>query len=311
MKLSRIEIKGFKSIAKKTTLVVAGGVTCIAGPNGCGKSNIIDAAKWALGEQSAKSLRASAMSEVIFSGTQDVGPGSMASVTLEFVKDGGHFPTSLEGFDEVAITRRLFRTGESEYLINNVKCRLKDITDLFLDTGLHKNGYAIVEQGKVKDIIQAKPEEIRYLIEEAAEVGKFRIKRTEALRRLEATSKNLERINDLLGEVTKQRNDLKTQANKARRYQELRKEVNEISRLLSACELKDIAMLKGSYEAELKGIDARLAQLENQRTILAEKLAEHETESARLKGEMDRLSASLNDEESRHLLVRQESRRAA
>ncbi len=306
MKLSRIEIKGFKSIAKKTTLVVAGGVTCIAGPNGCGKSNIIDAAKWALGEQSAKSLRASAMSEVIFSGTQDVGPGSMASVTLEFVKDGGHFPTSLEGFDEVAITRRLFRTGESEYLINNVKCRLKDITDLFLDTGLHKNGYAIVEQGKVKDIIQAKPEEIRYLIEEAAEVGKFRIKRTEALRRLEATSKNLERINDLLGEVTKQRNDLKTQANKARRYQELRKEVNEISRLLSACELKDIAMLKGSYEAELKGIDARLAQLENQRTILAEKLAEHETESARLKGEMDRLSASLNDEESRHLLVRQE-----
>jgi len=304
--LSRIEIKGFKSIARRTSLAIAGGVTCIAGPNGCGKSNIIDAAKWALGEQSAKSLRASAMSEVIFSGTQDVGPGSMASFTLEFIKDGGHFPKSLEGFDEVAITRRLFRSGESEYLINNVKCRLKDITDLFLDTGLHKNGYAIVEQGKVKDIIQAKPEEIRYLIEEAAEVGKFRIKRTEALRRLEATSKNLERINDLLGEVTKQRNDLKSQANKARKYQELRKEVNEISRLLSACELKDISMLKGAYEAELNGIDARMAHLEQERAVLKEKLAGHGADVARLRSEMDKLSAALFEEESRHLLLTQE-----
>lgn len=306
MKLSRIEIKGFKSIAKKTSLAVAGGVTCIAGPNGCGKSNIIDAAKWALGEQSAKSLRASAMNEVIFSGTQDVGPGSMASVTLEFVKDGGHFPKSLEGFDQVAITRRLFRTGESEYLINNIKCRLKDITDLFLDTGLHRNGYAIVEQGKVKDIIQAKPEEIRYLIEEAAEVGKFRIKRTEALRRLEATSKNLERINDLLGEVTKQRNDLKAQANKARRYQELRKEVNEISRLLSACELKDLAMLKDGYEAELRGMAAKLSQMEQERAELVAKLGLYESECARLKGELDALRECLGEAESKHLLLRQE-----
>ncbi len=306
MKLSRVEIKGFKSIAKKISLAISGGVTCIAGPNGCGKSNIIDAARWALGEQSAKSLRASSMNEVIFSGTQDVGPSSMASVTLEFIKDGGPFPKTLEGFEQVAITRRLFRSGESEYLINNVRCRLKDITDLFLDTGLHKSGYAIIEQGKVKDIIQAKPEEIRYLIEEAAEVGKFRIKRTEALKRLEATSKNLERINDLLGEVTRQRNDLKTQANKARRYQDLRKEVNEISRLLSASELKDIAMLKGAYEQQLKNIEAGLSRMEEARTELMGKLGVYESESIRLKGEMDALASSLSDTESRQLLAARE-----
>ena len=306
VKLSRVEIKGFKSIAKKISLAISSGVTCIAGPNGCGKSNIIDAARWALGEQSAKSLRASSMNEVIFSGTQDVGPSSMASVTLEFIKDGGVFPKTLEGFEQVAITRRLFRSGDSEYLINNVKCRLKDITDLFLDTGLHKSGYAIIEQGKVKDIIQAKPEEIRYLIEEAAEVGKFRIKRTEALRRLEATSKNLERINDLLGEVTRQRTDLKTQANKARKYQELRKEVNEISRLLSACELKDIAMLKGAYEAQLNGIDAGLSRMEEASSELMEKLGVYESESIRLKAEMDALASSLSDAESKQLLAKSE-----
>ena len=306
VKLSRVEIKGFKSIAKKISLAISGGVTCIAGPNGCGKSNIIDAARWALGEQSAKSLRASSMNEVIFSGTQDVGPSSMASVTLEFIKDGGPFPKTLEGFDQVAITRRLFRSGESEYLINNVRCRLKDITDLFLDTGLHKSGYAIIEQGKVKDIIQAKPEEIRYLIEEAAEVGKFRIKRTEALKRLEATSKNLERINDLLGEVTRQRNDLKTQANKARRYQDLRKEVNEISRLLSASELRDIAMLKGAYEEQLKNIEAGLGRMEEARSELMGKLGVYESESIRLKGEMEALASSLSDAESRQLLASRE-----
>jgi chromosome segregation protein len=306
VKLSRVEIKGFKSIAKKMSLAISNGVTCIAGPNGCGKSNIIDAARWALGEQSAKSLRASSMNEVIFSGTQDVGPSSMASVTLEFIKDGGHFPKTLEGFEQVAITRRLFRSGESEYLINNVKCRLKDITDLFLDTGLHKSGYAIIEQGKVNDIIQAKPEEIRYLIEEAAEVGRFRIKRTEALRRLDATSKNLERINDVLGEVTRQRNDLKTQANKARRYQDVRNEVNEISRLLSACDLKDIAMLKGAYEAQLKSIEAGLSRMEEALSELMERLGVYESESIRLKGEMETLASSLSDAESRQLLAARE-----
>ncbi|MCU0575556.1 MAG: chromosome segregation protein SMC [Desulfobacterota bacterium] len=306
MKLSRVEIRGFKSIAKMTSLTVSGGVTCIAGPNGCGKSNIIDALRWALGEQSAKSLRASAMNEVIFSGTQEVGPSSMASVTLEFEKDGGSFPKSLEGFEQVSITRRLFRSGESEYLINNVKCRLKDITDLFLDTGLHRNGYAIIEQGKVKDIIQSRPEEIRYLIEDAAEVGRFRIKRTEALRRLEATSRNLERINDLLGEVTKQRNDLKTQANKARRYQELRSEANAISWRTMVCELQDIAGLREAYKAELADVEGRMSHDEGLCAGLRERLSGLEAESGRSKAELEQLAARLSEAESAHLLAKRE-----
>jgi chromosome segregation protein len=306
VKLSRVEIKGFKSIAKKTALAIAGGVTCIAGPNGCGKSNIIDAVRWALGEQSSKALRASAMNEVIFSGTQEVGPGSLASVTLEFVKDGGSFPKSLEGFEEVSITRRLFRTGESEYLINNVKCRLKDITDLFLDTGLHRNGYAIIEQGKVKDIIQARPEEIRYLIEEAAEVGRFRLKRTEALRRLEATSRNLERINDLLGEVSKQRSDLKSQANKAKRYQELRAEANELARLVMASELQEIASLKQAFDAELEGIQGRMEGAQAQHLAIRNRLVAQEQLCSRLREETEGLARRMRDAEAAHLLAERE-----
>jgi len=306
VKLSRVEIKGFKSIAKKTALAIAGGITCIAGPNGCGKSNIIDAVRWALGEQSSKALRATAMNEVIFSGTQEVGPGSLASVTLEFVKDGGSFPKSLEGFEEVSITRRLFRTGESEYLINNVKCRLKDITDLFLDTGLHRNGYAIIEQGKVKDIIQARPEEIRYLIEEAAEVGRFRLKRTEALRRLEATSRNLERINDLLGEVSKQRSELKSQANKARRYQELRAEANALARLVMSSELQEIASLKQAFEVELEGIQGRMERAQAQHREIRDRLADQEQLCSRMREETEGLARRMRDSEAAHLLAARE-----
>jgi len=306
VKLSRVEIRGFKSIAKKTALVIADGVTCIAGPNGCGKSNVIDAVRWCLGEQSVRSLRASSMGDVIFSGTQDVGPNSLASVTLEFTRDGGHFPPSLDGFEQVSITRRLFRTGESEYLLNNVRCRLKDITDLFLDTGLHKNGYAIIEQGRVKDIIQAKPEDVRYLIEEAAEVGRFRIKRTEALRRLEATSKNLERIRDLLNEVTRQRNDLKSQANKARRYQELRGQSNELSRLSAASDLMNIAKLQEAMAQELRDMDARVSFHEEELSNLAGKVKEYEESGNRLKGNMESIAATLNAAENREILARRE-----
>ena len=306
VKLSRVEIRGFKSIAKKTVLSVSDGVTCIAGPNGCGKSNIIDAIKWALGEQSTRSLRASAMGDVVFSGTQQIGPSSMASVTLEFIKDGGNFPASLEGFDNVAITRRLFRSGESEYLINSVKSRLKDITDLFLDTGLHRNGYAIIEQGKVKDVIQSKPDEMRYLIEEAAEVGKFRVKRTEALRRLEATSKNLERIRDLLNEVTRQKNELKSQANKARRYQELRSSANDLSRLLASCDLEKIAASTKASERELMDIDSRIGSHEEEHASLSAKANTFEGTSNRLKSDMETLASSLSKAESGKLLAQQE-----
>ena len=306
VKLKRIEIRGFKSIAKKTSLPVAEGVTCIAGPNGCGKSNIIDAVRWALGEQSNRSLRAGSMSEVIFSGTQDAPPGAMAEVVLEFARDGGYFPKTLEGFDEVSITRRLHRTGESIYSLNKARCRLKDITDLFLDTGLDRHGYAIVEQGKVKDIIQSRPEDIRYLIEEAAEVGKFRFKRADAMKRLEATAGNLERVRDLLGEVSRQKDDLKAQAARARRYQVLRSEVNDLTRMLWAHEIAKIRQRKDEYDRQMQELGRQAESFRKEHGEYAHAIEAHEARLADLCARMDELKSILQDAGSRELLARSE-----
>ncbi len=288
--MSRIEIRGFKSVARKTALVISDGVTCIAGPNGCGKSNIVDAVRWALGEQSPKALRASSMNDVIFSGTQDTPPSSLASVTLEFARDGGAFPKSLEGFDGFTVTRRLTRSGESEYFINNVRCRLKDITDLFVDTGLGKNSYAIVEQGKVKDIVQARPDEIRSLLEDAAEVGKFRVKRAEALRRLEGASRNLERVRDLLEEVSRQRQELKAQAAKARKYQELRAEANELERLVMTSEIMDVSRRRDTCVAALETIDARLKEAHERASALKGRMVSLEEEVVEARNRLERIS---------------------
>jgi len=306
VKLKRVEIRGFKSIAKKTSLSVADGITCIAGPNGCGKSNIIDAIRWALGEQSNKSLRAGSMSEVIFSGTEGTGPSSMAEVTLEFVRDNGYFPKTLDGFDEISVMRRLFSTGESIYSLNNVRCRLKDIADLFLDTGLDRHGYAIVEQGKVKDIIQSRPEDIRYLIEEAAEVGKFRVKRMDAVRRLEAAAGNLERVRDLLTEVSRQRDELKSQANKARRYQAVRSEINELTKILWAHEIKKITERRERHGIERKEIEQRLDGFLRQNEEYSRILESYSAKLSAIRQKIDDTKRLIQEAHSRGLLAESE-----
>ncbi|MBN1635562.1 MAG: chromosome segregation protein SMC [Deltaproteobacteria bacterium] len=304
MKLKRVEIKGFKSLAKKTVLSLTGDVTCIAGPNGCGKSNVIDAIRWALGEQSARSLRANAMSDIIFSGTQNVPQGGMSRVTLEFMKDGGYFPKSLDGFEEVSISRRLFRTGESIYTINDVRCRLKDIADIFLDTGLDRYGYAIIEQGKIKDIIQSKPEDIRYLIEEAAGVGKFRVKRAETIKRLEATSNNLERIQDVLEEVTRQRNTLRTQARKAKQYQVLRAEINDQTRMLWGHELHTIKALKDEFDDKLRDLQSRIESLTQTTHAHNSRIRDLVTRLEEIKGRREATQKALSEARSRLEIAR-------
>ncbi len=285
---------------------ISDGITCIAGPNGCGKSNIIDAVRWALGEQSNKSLRAGAMAEVIFAGTQDLGPSSMAEVTLEFVRDKGPFPETMDGFDEISISRRLFSTGDSAYSLNGLRCRLKDITDLFIDTGLDRHGYAIVEQGKVKDIIQARPEEIRYLIEEAAEVGKFRIRRLDAIKRLEATAVNLERIMDLLNEVSRQRDDLKSQANKARRYQSVRDEINELTRLLWSHEIRSISVKQARLIQERQEIENRIVVFQKQGEEYENALKSCESRLGSLRQKMNETAKELGEARSRQLIAEKE-----
>jgi len=241
LKLRRIELIGFKSFSDRGEIVVNdSGVTAIVGPNGCGKSNVSDAIAWVLGEQSAKSLRGEKMEDVIFNGTRNRAPMGMAEVTITLTEhangngngngsgNGAHAPA---GPRDVIIQRRLYRSGESLYLIDGRPCRLRDIQDIFLGTGLGPNSYAIIEQGRVGQMLSSKPSDRRGLIEEAAGVTKFKAKRKLAESRLEAARQNLSRVNDILAEVDRQRNSLKRQAAKARRFIELR---NRMRQILSA-----------------------------------------------------------------------------
>src|SRR5436309_2367290 len=255
LKLRRIELIGFKSFSDRGEITVHDtGVTAIVGPNGCGKSNVSDAVAWVLGEQSAKSLRGDKMEDVIFNGTRNRAPMGMAEVTITLTEilngnGNGSSPAAsteaspyrarasrrrplLEGeAKDVVVQRRLYRSGESVYLIDGKPCRLRDIQEIFLGTGLGPNRYAIIEQGRIGQLLSSKPSDRRTLIEEAAGITKFKAKRKFAESRLEAASQNLSRVNDILAEVDRQRKSLKRQAGKARRYIELR---NRMRQILSA-----------------------------------------------------------------------------
>lgn len=228
MKLKSLEVIGFKSFVDRLHLTFPGGVTTIVGPNGCGKSNIVDAVFWVIGERSAKHLRGRLMEDVIFNGTDGRKPLGMAEVSLTFSSEDGHSPKGYEPYSEITITRRLYRSGESEFYINRVPCRLRDITDLFLDTGIGVNGYSIVEQGRVEHLIHANPQDRRFLIEEAAGIAKYKERKRLALMKMEATQQNLLRIQDVIAEVKRQTVSLERQVKRAEEYKAIRKEVKEI-----------------------------------------------------------------------------------
>jgi chromosome segregation protein len=228
MRLKKLELLGFKSFTNPTIITFTEGITAVVGPNGCGKSNIVDAARWAMGEQSAKQLRGKSMEDVIFNGSQEMPPLGMAEVTLTFDNQDGTAPPEYASYSEIEVTRRLFRSGESEYLINRTSCRLKDITELFLGTGVGKQAYSVVEQGQIEYIISSKPEERRALIEEAAGISKYRSRKQEAERKMEATRQNLLRVRDIIAEIKRQMNSLNRQARKAERYKTYREELKEI-----------------------------------------------------------------------------------
>jgi chromosome segregation protein len=216
MYLQSLEILGFKSFAVKTVLNFDKGVTAIVGPNGCGKSNVLDAMRWVLGEQSAKALRGGEMADVIFSGTDSRAALGMAEVSLRFADCEAELGVD---WNEVCVTRRVFRDGNSEYLLNKTPCRLKDIHQLFMDTGIGRTAYSIMEQGKIDQILSSRPEDRRAIFEEAAGITKFKSQKKEALRKLEATEANLLRVTDIIREVKRQIGSLQRQAAKARRYQ--------------------------------------------------------------------------------------------
>ena len=225
MKIKRIEITGFKSFVERTLLDFDDGITSIVGPNGCGKSNVVDAIRWVMGEQSAKNLRGKLMEDVIFGGSENRKPLGMAEVNLVMDNSAGLAPAAYREYAEIQVTRRLYRNGESDYLLNKTPCRLLDITELFMDTGVGTRAYSIIEQGKIGMIISAKPEERRSLIEEAAGVTKFKARKKTALRKIEATRQNMLRLNDIVSEVRRQMNSLKRQAQRAKRFREFRDEL--------------------------------------------------------------------------------------
>jgi chromosome segregation protein len=238
MKIKQIELNGFKSFADKTLFPLHSGITCIVGPNGCGKSNVVDAFRWVLGEQSAKSLRGERMEEVIFQGSATKKQKGMSEVSLIISQsgqtsgknkaEGGNGSSDSDSPDEVSVARRLYRSGESEYILNNKQCRLKDIKDIFLDTGLDVKSYSILDQGRIGEIINTKPHDRRFLIEEVAGVMKYKVRKAEALSKLESSKQNLQRISDIVYEVKRQINSLDRQVKKAERYKRLIEELKEL-----------------------------------------------------------------------------------
>ena len=256
MNFEKVEIYGFKSFADKAEIKFGGGITGIVGPNGCGKSNVADAIKWVLGEQSAKSLRGSSMQDVIFSGTQNRKSLSYCEVSLYFDNSSRMFDIE---YNEVIITRKLFRSGESEYYINKQPARLRDIVDLLHECGIGKEGYTIIGQGKVEEIMSSKPEERRAVFEEATGIAKFKTRKNEAERKLDRTHENVVRYSDILTEIENQLAPLSRQAEKAKEFNELSEELKTHELNVYVSKVDNVENAKGKIYTRIKGLDEAMA----------------------------------------------------
>ena len=255
MNFKKIELAGFKSFADKIEIKFDSGVTAIVGPNGCGKSNVADAIRWVLGEQSSKNLRGTSMQDVIFNGTERRKSLSYCEVTLTFDNTDRYFNYD---FDEVAITRKLYRSGESAYLINRNECRLKDIVNLLYDSGIGKDGYSIIGQGKVEQIISSKPEDRRSIFEDAAGISKFKSRKVEAERRLERTRENIARVNDIILEIERQMGPLKKQAENAKAYLAFRDQLKDLEINAYIFQYENAKSVKEQINLKIKSITDEL-----------------------------------------------------
>ncbi len=266
MQLSRLDIKGFKSFGDKITIHFNEGVTAIVGPNGCGKSNVVDAIRWVLGEQSTRMLRSEKMENIIFNGTKSRKPSNLAEVSLTFDNTKNVLPTE---FSQVTLTRKLYRSGESEYRLNDVQCRLKDITDLFLDTGIGPDSYSIIELKMIDEIIANKEGSRRALFEEASGISKYKLRKKQTLSKLKDTEADLSRVDDLLFEIEKNLKTLENQAKKAERYYRLKEQYKALSVMLASFriisfrdKLQEIEDREQKQELERSGISTEIDKLE-------------------------------------------------
>ncbi|MCW9066118.1 MAG: AAA family ATPase, partial [Ignavibacteriaceae bacterium] len=297
MYLSRLEIFGFKSFAQKTPIKFHEGVTSIVGPNGCGKTNIVDAIRWCLGEQRSSTLRSDKMENVIFNGTSSRKPMGMSEVSLVIENTKGILPTE---YTDVTITRRIFRSGESEYLLNKNICRLKDITNLFMDTGIGANAYSVIELKMVETILSSKAEERRTMFEEAAGVNKYKLRRRLALRKLDEVMSDLTRVNDIVSEVAKNVASLERQAKKADRYTQLTSRLKEIELDLAEREYswfldktEEIILNKVENNRKKKQFEDEMSSLLEKLDDIKSRLGNYESELRSKRVEVNKLTESI------------------
>ena len=260
MHLKSLKLHGFKSFANRTEFEFHPGVTGVVGPNGCGKSNVVDAIRWVLGETSAKALRGGEMADVIFNGTDKRKPVGMAEVTLTLTDCEESLGVD---YNEVALTRRVFRDGKSEYRLNGTVCRLKDIHELLMDTGIGRTAYSIMEQGKIDLLLSSKPEDRRTVFEEAAGITKFKSQKKEALRKLDYTEANLLRVNDIIEEVKRQINSVNRQASKARRYKELLVDVSTLDTHHSHRKYEEHEAERGELRTSISSLNNEISEQQN------------------------------------------------
>jgi chromosome segregation protein len=327
MYLKNLSMLGFKSFADKTSLDFQDGVTAIVGPNGCGKSNVADAIRWVLGEQSAKALRGGAMQDVIFSGTDRRKPLQLAevSMTLDDVTENQLQAAGLDlAYSEVTITRRVYRDGGSEYYINKTQCRLKDIQQLFMGTGVGRTSYSIMAQGNITQILSTKPDDRRIIFEEAAGITRYKAQKREALRKLEHTEQNLLRLEDLVGEVKRRIGTLQRQAGKARKYKEIMDCLKALDTQLSRHKLDvfesdksrlerqsaELIAVQGIREEEFAAMEAEVDILRTEQADIDEQLNESQRELASLKSECDQNNERIAFHEQRIIELEEQHQQA-
>ena len=289
MRLNSIKLSGFKSFVDQTSVTFPSSMSCIVGPNGCGKSNVIDAVRWVLGESSAKNLRSDSMSDVVFNGSSSRKPVSKASVELFFDNKDGRIGGEFSSYNEISVRRSLEMDGQSNYYLNGTSCRKRDITDVFLGTGLGPRSYAIIEQGMISQLVSAKPEEMRGYIEEVAGISRYLERKKETESRIKRTKENLSRLEDLREEIARLLHKLQRQAKAAEKYSLLRKEETKAQQLLRASKWLDISKIIKTKEKTVKEQELKVEEVNSSKNTSDSEIVELRAEQIQLQSDMDKV----------------------